>query len=367
MNNFCPAPWIARFFHPDGNIAPCCFTSDVKTEADIDSLKTSFLAEVQDKKCSRCWTCEKQKIHSPRNDFVKLAGNIPNFTTDGLSLDTVTHLSLELGNYCNAECIICNGSSSSRRNTWSKIHNKKEYVIDSIKVANLDVDFSKFKNLKTVSLIGGEPSIHPATHMIIDKFINNGTAKSISLSFITNASKLDQKLLDKLKFFDSICVTLSIDGVGKYFDYQRRPLQWNTIKQVSNVWMEVSRDIIINYVVTAVSVWGFNEFIEWFTNFQNDIKNKNPQVILTHVYDSLMYTHDKEYLRLSVLTEKQKQQWKDSAIDHPLKQEIINMMDSAPHDPLLLPILNRQIKLEDSTSKLKFVDVFPDWNLDGQA
>ena len=351
--------------YSDGAVAPCCFfISPIKTEKEISNLKESFVNDLQDPRCNYCWEREEKGTHSPRHDFNKLAG--VDFKADQ-SIDTLTdviEIQLNIGNYCNAECIMCDGHNSSRRNTWVKKNNPKFYIDNSIQVANDTVDFSIYPNLKTIGLIGGEPSIHPTTHAILDKLINDGVAQNISIRLNTNASRLDQKLLDKLIKFDQISITLSIDGSGPYFEYQRRPLQWETTKQVSEKWMSISNNITINYVVTAISVWGFNGFIEWYENLSDKIKEKRPCVIFTSVFNQDGGQID--HLSVKILDDNQRKEWSDMAVEHPFKYEIERIMSNYDYDPGLLPSFKQAIELEDQSSKIKFSDLFPTWNLNAK-
>lgn len=341
----CNAPWVNRIIHSTGQIASCCYT--VPFNIDIEKLKESFSAGVKAPQCSYCWDAEKNNMHSPRLDFSNLTG------------DTVTHLAINLGNYCNAECIMCNGNTSSSRNSWARIHNLREYnpnAITEVPVKNFNL--TEYPDLTTLSLIGGEPAIHPSTIKILDYLIENDKAADIDIHLNTNSSKLSDPLIDQLRCFKSISVTLSIDGTGKYFEYQRRPLKWNQVKTIAEQWMHISENIVINYVVTAVSIWAFNDFISWFLALPASIHSKQPQIIMAHVRH-FPHTH----LTLNILTDEQKRQWMLLAVDHPTKQDIINILNSATYSVEQRTIFKEKIKLEDITSKIKFAEIFPDWDL----
>lgn len=358
-SNFCPAPWINRYIDQYGDVSPCCWAK-TSNEANIATLKKSFLSNEQDPLCSYCWRNENANLHSMRLDYIDLSGDKIEYNKDTFATSEVENITVNLGNLCNAECIMCSEEFSTARETWQKTYNKKSYNIQSAPISDSYFNLSDYKNLKTLTLMGGEPAIHLTTHKILDNFISAGNSKNISISLNTNSSKLDQVLIDKLKLFNVLSVTLSIDSVGKYFEYQRRPLKWNQVKNVANKWMEICDNIVINYVVTAISIWGFNDFIEWFTSFPQSIQNKNPRVIFVHVFTV-------EYLGLSVLNEDQRTQWIKTAVDHPFKNEIIKIIESTKYDPTLIPILKDNITLEDTTSEIKFAEIFPDWKLNGQA
>ncbi len=355
--NFCPAPWISHVVHSSGRITPCCYIQSGNNQVDtLANLKQAFLEDEQSPRCKYCWLNESNQLPSPRLDFLKAGQHKFDYTLLSLPTTTVELLSLNLGNYCNAECISCNGATSSKRNTWAKKYNKKEFVSLTISTTNTQIDLMQYPNLQILTLIGGEPTIHPSTKPLLNQLITNGRAKNIIISINTNASIFDDELKDLLLQFKEIIVTLSIDGAGKYFEYQRRPLKWNEIQQIAKQWMNISNSIVINYVVSVISIWGFNEFVEWFNNLPTILLDKQPQVMFTHI-------NSKQYLTLNVLTDLQKINWNNWAIDHKFKQQIINIINSTTYDQTLIPILAKQIKLEDITSKIKFAELFPDWEL----
>jgi sulfatase maturation enzyme AslB (radical SAM superfamily) len=344
MNNICPAPWISRVISNVRDITPCCYTR----EKNIDQLKQDFLGGNRPLQCQSCWQKEDNNLHSPRQDFIDFA--------NGQLTDSVRLISLKLGNYCNAECIICSGRASSKRNTWAKKHNKNEFFVSAISTNNLEIDFYQYPDLTMVILIGGEPMLHPNTKPILLKIIETGMAKNITISFNTNASIFDEEIISLLKQFKSILVTLSIDSVGKYFEYQRRPLKWDTVANISLQWMKISEIIVINYVVSAISIWGFDGFVDWYEQLPKDILEKNPRVIFTHVSCS-------PHLELNVLTEEQKFHWINSATNHKFKKFIVDILNTTKFDSSLVKKLANQVALEDITAKTKFSDLFPNWKI----
>ena len=344
-NTLCPAPWMARMIQSTKNITPCCYTR----EENIDLLKQQFLAGNKPKQCQYCWDCEDNDLHSPRQDFIKFAGTPFN--------DQIEMITLHLGNYCNAECIICSGDVSSKRNNWAKKYNTVEFKKSTISDGNVNtIDFNLYPNLKLLTLLGGEPIIHPDTKSILSKIIKLGIAKNIDIGINTNASMFDNEINQMLKQFKKIFVTLSIDGAGSYFEYQRRPLKWDVVKEIANQWLEFSNHIIINYVVTSVSIWGFNDFIHWYDNLPPSILSKSFQLKFTHVVD-------KPYLTLRAMPDKQKALWINQAVEHKFKKQMLNILRDSPFDSKLLVEFSNQIVLEDIVSPIKFSELCPNWNL----
>lgn len=358
MAKFCSAPWINRFVHPDGRLAPCCF-SVVNDEQEIDELKQSFLQGELDPKCKFCWFNEDRKLSSLRQTAYQQTVDNPEDT----SLSRVKNLQINLGNYCNAECIMCNGGTSSSRNLWAKKYDKLRYFNNTIGIINENnINFDQYENLEMITLLGGEPTIHPSTRPLLQKLIDSGQAKNIDINFNTNSSILDKKLIEILKQFRDIFVTLSLDSAGKYFEYQRRPLEWNTVKEIAKQWISISQGIEICYVVTAISVWGFNDFISWFTTELTAEQQSKISVKFDHAFGATPSCWS-----VTVLTDEQKKQWAESAIDHPLKQDISKIVNNINHNPMFLPLFVKQIAKEDITAKTKFAEIFPDWDLNGKT
>lgn len=336
MSNFCSAPWVSRFVHPDGKVTACCFNQTT----DINSLKQSFTDNQKHPTCNYCWSREATNLHSPRHDFLRA----------NASGQDVTMLSINLGNYCNAECIMCNGNTSSGRNTWAKQHNIIEYRPHTIQEAK-SVDISIYPKIETITLIGGEPAIHPKTIEILDDLIAIGKHRELTVSLNTNASRLDDRLINRLTQFNQISVTLSIDGAGDSFEYQRRPLKWDKVKTIAEQWMTISHNIVINYVVSAVSIWGFNEFVEWVELWDESINRKCPEIILTHVTN--------RNLSLEVLTDAQREYWIRHAHNHAITPMMINILTSTKFNPKMSEMFNIQIALEDQTAAKKFIEIVP--------
>ena len=57
----------------------------------------------------------------------------------------------------------------------------------------------------------------------------DGRAGAITISLVTNGTRLDRALIDKLKRFRAARVVVSVDGVGPLFDYIRVPARWDRV------------------------------------------------------------------------------------------------------------------------------------------
>jgi MoaA/NifB/PqqE/SkfB family radical SAM enzyme len=356
MSNFCPAPWTDRFVRADGTLSCCCFAK-VDSESEIENLKDSFIKDIKDDRCQQCWEFENNNLKSLRQTKIELTGLMSPPKNETNTKEAVNTIMCNVGSLCNAECIVCNGGTSSARNEWAKIYDKKSYV--SLEVKNSkDIRFDEYPNLEMVTLLGGEPSIHPWVRTILSDLIASGRAKSIDINLTTNSSSLDDRLISQLSEFRDIFVTLSLDGVDDIFEYQRRPLKWDQIKQVADKWMEISFKVTIGYVVTAITAWALNDFIAWYSILpRKDIEVR---------FDPVSGDWPNE-LSVAVLTKEQRDQWIASTVDHPLKTEMLNIINNIPYNASLVPAFKNKIQIEDQTAKKKFAEIFPNWQLDDKA
>ena len=69
--------------------------------------------------------------------------------------------------------------------------------------------------------MGGEPVLIRKYHEFIDYLIEKKRFE-ISLSFVTNGTLLNQKLIDKLKLFKNVDVEVSIEAIDNVNDYIRQ-------------------------------------------------------------------------------------------------------------------------------------------------
>jgi len=85
------------------------------------------------------------------------------------------------------------------------------------------------RSLKRFYVTGGEPLLEPRYGEILDYLITKGVAQNIDMELTTNATMVDEKILDKLAQFKSLLLTISVDGVGPVQEYIRFPARWSTI------------------------------------------------------------------------------------------------------------------------------------------
>ena len=242
---FCPAPFIQLQVSKNGEYGPCCFTSNYWSQKNstiaekwndqtINQLRENLLAGKQDTTCSRCWREESANKQSLRQRYLNFKGmnNLESKVFQKIVENKAYKnyprvLQLTPGNECNLACPSCKPDLSSK---WNSMIKQKNYGAFQKIVKNWNLTNEQYQDivdnsdkLQKIELFGGEPFLNKKnqTHLL-DKLIEKGTAKNITLYFNTNGTIYNENLLKKLsKHFKFLEIRLSIDGINNQFEYLR--------------------------------------------------------------------------------------------------------------------------------------------------
>ena len=258
---FCKAPFKTAVINTDGFLMPCCEFMQHKSKLapyklnssnawmfkkwwkkGLDPLREKMLNGEIDPGCEYCISKEKNPDIS--NLRIETNKRIPD-TFEEIKNDYLQNkreypkqIELRLGNYCNLKCIMCGPYASSSILAEYKMHKKQynEYGIESNwEDPNTPNDWYSYGHNKKIMLDvvskasminfgGGEPFISPA----IVEVLNSISSKTY-LRFNTNMTRINDKVLEALKKFDTIEIEASIDGVGPHNNYLRNGSKWNSI------------------------------------------------------------------------------------------------------------------------------------------
>ena len=286
--NFCVAPFIQCTTHPSTSFSPCPYLGGTvwNTEQqnimsqwqshDLQQLRQSFIDNKQSPICNRCWHEESNhkrslrlRLFDPVNhtsdysfiDGANYADTLLQTIKDQSYLKGPEVLTIKNGNVCNAKCRVCHPHDSSR---WSEdvekldlITGEKYYPI-GVKEKNwsdqqLDEILELGRNLKRLELFGGEPMYNKQVHRLLKRMVDQGDAQHIILYINTNGSV---DILDRIPFiseFAEIEIGVSIDGVGRHFDYIRHGLDYNTVKQNVINWRSYFEKANIKHSIDSIS------------------------------------------------------------------------------------------------------------------
>lgn len=342
---YCSLPWTNIDISPQGYITPCCKfknslysdrTPNINISSIDDYINSPMLKEVKRDFKEGRWPkgCERCKIEEDNGIISK---RIQDHERWGSHLDEnkgFVTASIAFGNTCNLSCITCDPTASSKWYQEYKIllgrdikpnHFYKETFVSNFK--------NNTPNLIHLDIPGGEPLLSGVKQQkeLLNLYIQEGTAKSISLHYNTNCTKFpDEEWIDLWSNFKEVEIQLSIDGIESKFEYIRYPADWNeVISNVKNYIDLRDRQLINLGVSTTVSAYNIAylpELLEWC-----DKEN------LGMPY--LGRVHNPNHLRPTV--------WRDNA-----RQFIINRLKNCKFD------LSSFINLMDNEDDSKYFDTF---------
>jgi len=191
-------------------------------------------------------------------------------------LNDILMLKLLTSYTCNATCVSCNSSASS---SWAQLNHQTNPEIPLRKYKFIDIDKIKtkvdFKELKMLSLIGGEPLYEKKNFDLLEHLAELGNT-DIFLSMVTNGSvKLSSRQKQVLSKFKNINFSVSIDGIESVFEYMRYPLTWADLNNNLVFFRELTENISSNYTLSNLNILYHNKTIEWFDT-NNIVYSVNP-------------------------------------------------------------------------------------------
>lgn len=151
------------------------------------------------------------------------------FAKSGLTTTQPIDMHIDLGNYCNLACKMCNAQASSviasQEVQWG-IETSRQYLgtdwtrnqqtWDGFKQQLLDIP-----NLNNIHFMGGETLLTDRFEDLVDTLIA-AQRFDICFSFVTNGTVFRPQLLDKLRRFRRVGIEVSIETLTEHNSYQRQ-------------------------------------------------------------------------------------------------------------------------------------------------
>lgn len=279
------APFKTAMIDKDGSMKPCCGyimppTQKFSTVDDIrqwwtnelENLRSDVTSDKLNVGCSGCYQNEYNQHLLSLRQYTNLSYNqLPETIT---KLENIDSLEIRMSNYCNLRCIMCGPYASSsiaqeyrdyaddykifgympNETTvrwWENIHDNSDFMM-------------VLKNVTKIHFSGGEPLLVPETVDMLDKL---DPAKLTLLHITTNLTKLNQRILDSLKKFDKVDITVSLEGIGDHNDYIRYGSDWTIIDSNLKTLMEMPNvTVTIHHVLQHTSIYTLPKLIEYCDN-----------------------------------------------------------------------------------------------------
>jgi organic radical activating enzyme len=401
----CSLPWNHLSVHPHGHVSPCCevnwsspiafaknkkdgkYTGEnlniingVNQVINSDSYKELRLQMLNGEIPSACTTCHNTELIGGTSKRMREKAPEMNYEAltkpDGSIIPDITNLELRLGNYCNLKCRSCNAESST---SWiADYHKLKDKInlpsnFDRVKnspdtdyswVENIElyVDILKYsKNIDMLQISGGEPFLVDKHSYLLDLLIENGIAQNISISYITNANYDFDKvkpILDKLKTFKQVSISVSIDDTYKRNTYIRSLSNFElTIHNLKRFLDEYNFNFLVNQTINAFNFLYVEELTQYLE--KEGLYTLGSKSNRLFINDNYVITPD--YQSPDILP-KQVRQAKLNEIQGKLPKYFYDRLKANYYDSPAngkLEEFYNTTKLVDKVRKEKMADIFP--------
>jgi len=277
-------PFIHLHVNENDSIKPCCFSAkldkkysqefDFYSDLEFTKIRTKMLNGEPIPQCTNCYNIEKNNLQSFRirdtTEWLEKL-NIKNFNE---VIPNLIYYDVRNDNLCNLSCRMCYPGASSQL--------EKEYTQLgwSILPASRRSQLSEIVNYNTIQqlyIAGGEPTLMPEFKKFLKKAIRLGRT-DIHLRIITNGTNVNQEILNLLKKFKTIDVTISLDGYDQVNRYIRWPSDWSTIDKNIDKLKSLTSNISFNVTVSIWNITSISKLVKYLES-----KFDQPTIFLNEV------------------------------------------------------------------------------------
>ena len=275
-NNFCPVPFKELYFEEPGGgkYASCCqmekksntesvFSDDFfKNDNHLNNIRKQFLKNQRPTECNKCWEIEDRGMDSYRKTF----------GTNRYNNDTALELNLldiRLSNKCNLQCKMCGPEFSdqiAKNSADFGLETKPYWFMQNDKeILNNAIDvICSTNSVNKIKLAGGEPFIMKEVLYFLEQLIKHKKNTSVELFIISNMTTINSKTLHLIQQFSKNEISCSIDGVGKWIEYQRFPARWDIIDKNFRKLSNTSNvKATLTPCISQLNLHGIPDFIQW--------------------------------------------------------------------------------------------------------
>ncbi len=268
-------PWIHQFVQADG-IKMCCSSSTKLNASPLDFFKSTYLSDVKNvirqgnapQECYQgCLKLEEQGYTSTRSlsltDWYYSIDTVP---------DEILYLDLRHSNLCNFSCRSCEPSFSSEiareiqnNQELSKYHTPTNIHLENHK-SHQDIKLL-LPTIKRINFTGGEPLLIKENITVLEELIRLDNT-DCELLITTNASVINNKIVELVKHFDRVHWTISLDAVSYVAEYVRNGTVWSTLVNNIKQILSTRQSVGFNTVLSAYSVLDINNLLVFFKNLK---------------------------------------------------------------------------------------------------
>lgn len=378
----------------------------------LKSARKLMLENKEINMCNHCYAVEDSGGRSLRNEYNtnykdRFIALVEEAKQNNYEINTFPpFVELRTGNTCNSACRMCNTNDSSlvyKENT--EIHKtlkfqgfrsedvdrgyrtigQPERIIfglrnDTLKdrVMDLDAHFDEIidniKDIKIITLSGGEPFLLEKTIVLLEEIANKNP--NMMLYVNTNGSIISDRIIKALNKIQEVRICVSLDGHGRTQEYIRYPLKWDKIeKNIFQLKSLTRKGFYLNFNIT-VQAFNILNLDPLLTMLVKDFAGHHVNLSLLtspqHLAIQSLPRHIKE--RAVFLNQALATKLRDIhtvpgySTENKLRLaerllELNSFMLAEPNpDADLFEQLKANIKIYDHYRKQQIVDYLPDWN-----
>lgn len=291
---FCNTPWYELHIYWDGSLGICC-QEDHKLYSGNDyniantSILSWFNADPVKKfrqkilgnkplsECRRCYHEEHQGSVSRRirsnqksviftqafdESFAQSPGH-GHFSQTGITETYPIDLHIDLGNYCNLACKMCNAKASStiavQEVKWglaaSKAYVGTDWTRDPTVWQNFQQQLLAIPGLNNIHFMGGETLLTDRFEDLVDWLIMHQRF-DLCFSFVTNGTVFNPRLMSKLQRFRRVGIEISIETADEHNSYVRQGTDTSVVLQNIDQYRELGNpvEVCLRPAVSALSI-----------------------------------------------------------------------------------------------------------------
>lgn len=381
-SHHCTLPWTGFSNDPGGKVRPCCIyqghvtdeagnpvflqdksSDDILHSPFMKKLRQDFREGKKPPACSVCWKDEAANKKSKR----QLYWRDIDYSAEP---EHATQFQLIISNTCNLKCRTCSPSHSTK---WYKealdlgFMFPKEHAVE---VCDEESVFWKtrhewMRHLVDLDIVGGEPFYIKNWEVIWRELVAMDQAKHVSLGISSNGTIFNGELVEFLiDNFRSTGIGLSLDGIGKQFEYLRHPGVWSEVEANGFKYHDLNLKHAatkkfgntITHTVSWMNIW-------YMPVFHQFVYDNWPEM---YIWNNVV--HGPAYFSPWVLPEPVKDIVRAHIHAYPFEDRyrgdingILNVMDSRPHDPKAWEMGLAKIKQSDAYRRENFAASFPEF------
>jgi sulfatase maturation enzyme AslB (radical SAM superfamily) len=295
-NVTCISPWYELRIDANGSMRCCHNIRQNETEKSNLSfldwfnhgnqptvIRNNIANGVESSACSACYYNEKNKLISHRMQrniqaavyhgeyFKESLMQSPAYKRmNGDKTIYPAFMHITLSNLCNMKCRMCFPAYSSQlADAYKKIDwmSKDEptlldWTVDDDKWNEFLELVKNNDQLLFLHFMGGEPLYHKRFYQFINWCIDNDKT-DFHLTFVTNGTIYKEDLFEKLKYFKSVQIEISIENMHETNDYVRMGSDYKTIQE--NILKFVSKGIpiVLRTVPQALSIMHYDTILDF--------------------------------------------------------------------------------------------------------